>query len=75
MLHVLRELGRLLPPLSPEHQAVVDQVISNGLSHIDAAAALEVPEGTVKSRLIAAKREIAKLVAEAMKFLPPSQRD
>jgi hypothetical protein len=38
----------------------------------DAAAVLDLPEGTVKSRLIAAKRE---LVALAERLLPPSQRD
>jgi RNA polymerase sigma-70 factor (ECF subfamily) len=48
---------------------VIEAVILNGLSQRDAAAMLELPEGTVKSRLIAAKRE---LLALAEKLLPPS---
>jgi len=68
----LREMARrLLPQLPPEQQGVVEKVILHGLSHGEAAAALELPEGTVKSRLIAAKRE---LIALAKLFLPLSQR-
>jgi DNA-directed RNA polymerase specialized sigma24 family protein len=44
----------------------------DGLSPHDAAAMLDLPEGTVKSRLIAAKRELSALVE---KLLPPSQRN
>jgi RNA polymerase sigma factor (sigma-70 family) len=48
----LRELARqLIDRLSPDHQSVIDNVILNGLSHLDAAAVLDLPEGTVKSRL------------------------
>jgi RNA polymerase sigma-70 factor, ECF subfamily len=69
----LRELAWLLiDQLSPEHQSVIDAVVLNGLSSHAAAAMLDLPEGTVKSRLIAAKRE---LVALAEKLLPPSQRN
>jgi len=68
----LREMARrVLPELSPEHHAVVEVVILNGLSHHDAAAVLGLPEGTVKSRVMAAKRALAEL---AGRFLPPSQR-
>ena len=68
----LRELARrVFPQLAPEHQSVVEKVILNGLSHSDAAAALGLSEGTVKSRVMAAKRE---LIALAELFLPPSQR-
>jgi RNA polymerase sigma-70 factor (ECF subfamily) len=69
----LRELAwRLVDQLSPEHQSVVEAVIFEGLSHRAAADVLALPEGTVKSRLIAAKRE---LLALAERLLPPSQRD
>jgi len=68
----LRELARrVFPQLAPEHQAVVEKVLLNGLTHSETAAALGLPEGTVKSRIIAAKRE---LLARAEPFLPPSQR-
>ena len=69
----LGELAWLLfEQLSPEHQSVVDAVMLNGLSQRDAAAMLGLPEGTVKSRLMAAKRELLKL---AERLLPPSQRN
>jgi RNA polymerase sigma factor (sigma-70 family) len=69
----LRELAQhLVDQLSPEHQSVIDAVMFDGLSQRDAAAMLDLPEGTVKSRLIAAKRE---LLALAEKLLPPSQRN
>jgi len=68
----LRELSkRLLPRLSPQHREVVDKMIVEGLSYAGAAAELQLPEGTVKSRYIAAKRA---LFALAELFLPPSQR-
>jgi RNA polymerase sigma-70 factor, ECF subfamily len=68
----LRELARqLVDRLSPEHQSVIDKVILNGLSQRDAAVVLDLPEGTVKSRMIAAKQE---LLALAKRLLPPSQR-
>jgi RNA polymerase sigma-70 factor (ECF subfamily) len=68
----LREMARrLLPRLSPEHRDVVDLVILNGLSHEDAGFVLDISEGTVKSRLKAAKDD---LLALAKRFLPPSQR-
>lgn len=68
-LHEL--VQRILPELAPEHLDVIDKVILGDLSHEAAAKALEIPEGTVKSRLIAAKRTLARVVS---RFLPPSQR-
>ena len=50
---------------------MIDAVILKDLSQREAAAVLDLPEGTVKSRVSAAKRE---LLALAEKLLPPSQR-
>ncbi len=69
----LRELPeQLLPRLSPEHRELVERVILQDLSVDVVAEELGLPLGTVKSRLMAAKRE---LVTLAERFLPPSQRD
>jgi RNA polymerase sigma-70 factor (ECF subfamily) len=62
----------LVDQLSPEHQRVIEAVMFDGLSPRDAAAVLDLPEGTVKSRVSAAKRELSALVE---KLLPPSQRN
>jgi RNA polymerase sigma-70 factor (ECF subfamily) len=68
----LREIARrLVPELPPELQEVVDVVILSELSIRDAALVLGIPEGTVKSRVMAAKRG---LVALAERFLSPSER-
>jgi RNA polymerase sigma-70 factor, ECF subfamily len=68
----LRELSRrLLPELSDELQSVARAVILGGLSAAEAAAALDMPVGTVKSRVIAAKRQLAEM---AKTVVPPSQR-
>lgn len=68
----LRELSRqLLPMLSDEHREVVEMVILNGVPHAEAAAALGIAPGTLKSRLMAAKD---RLLEAAEKLLPPSQR-
>ena len=50
---------------------MIKKVIMKGLSHTEAAAELGIPEGTLKSRLMAAKRELLELAQE---FFPPSQR-
>jgi RNA polymerase sigma-70 factor, ECF subfamily len=60
-----------LPQLSPEHREVIEKVILQGLSYRDAAEALNIPDGTLRTRLIAAKRVLADLVKAR---LPPSQR-
>jgi RNA polymerase sigma factor (sigma-70 family) len=67
----LRAMAEKLRQLKPEHQDVVDAVILHGLTPADAAIALDIPEGTVRSRLIRAKQE---LMALAEVFLPESQR-
>ncbi|APR80853.1 RNA polymerase sigma-70 factor, ECF subfamily protein [Minicystis rosea] len=69
----LRALAkRLLPELSEAQRAVVERVILGGQTHVEAAAALGLPEGTVKTHLLAAKRV---LFMHAVPWLPPSQRD
>jgi len=68
----LKELARrLLPMLSDEHREVVEMVILNGLPHTEAATALGIATGTLKSRLIAAKHRLFELLEQ---LLPPSQR-
>jgi RNA polymerase sigma factor (sigma-70 family) len=62
---------RLLPALSPEHQAVVKAIILRELSHDEAAAELGLSRPTVTARLIAAKRRLAVLAEE---LFPASQR-
>jgi RNA polymerase sigma-70 factor (ECF subfamily) len=70
-LHFQGVAQRIFSQLSSEHQEVIDKVVLKGLTHTDAAAVLGMPEGTLKSRLIAAKRA---LLAAAEPFLPASQR-
>jgi RNA polymerase sigma-70 factor, ECF subfamily len=70
-LHFQEVARSLFSQLSPEHQEVLDKVVVKGYSHTETAAMLGIAEGTVKSRLIAAKRA---LLALAEPLLPPSQR-
>lgn len=65
---VAQHLFTLLPP---EQYDVIEAVVLSGLTHREAAEVLDVPEGTVKSRLVLAK---AALLAHAEPLLPPSQR-
>ena len=62
---------QLFQKLSPEHQDVLQKVYIDGLTHTEAAAELGLPEGTLKSRVLAARRLFGKM-AEAS--APPSQR-
>jgi RNA polymerase sigma-70 factor, ECF subfamily len=62
-----REIARRL---SPEHQALLEAIVVHGMTHEEIAAALDIPEGTVKSRLMIAKREMAALAAQI-----PSSRE
>jgi DNA-directed RNA polymerase specialized sigma24 family protein len=70
-LHFQEVERRIFSQLSPEHQEVIDKVVLKGLTHTEAAAVLGIAEGTLKSRLMAAKRA---LLALAEPLLPPSQR-
>ncbi|MGW3690450.1 sigma-70 family RNA polymerase sigma factor [Streptomyces sp. NPDC005125] len=49
-----------LMELSREHRAVLEQVYFRGLSVVEAAEALGIPEGTVKSRTFYALRSLRK---------------
>jgi RNA polymerase sigma-70 factor (ECF subfamily) len=57
--------------LSPDHLDVIEKIVINGLSYRDAAEVLKIPEGTLRSRLMAAKRVLVEL---ASPLLPASQR-
>jgi len=70
-LHLQQVARRIFAQLSPEHREVLDKVVVKGLSYSEAAAMLGIAEGTLKSRLIAAKKA---LLALAEPLLPPSQR-
>jgi RNA polymerase sigma-70 factor (ECF subfamily) len=61
---------KLLPQLSDDHAEVVGLVILDELSHTEAAAALDIPVATLRTRLQVAKKELLLL---AMELLPPSQ--
>jgi DNA-directed RNA polymerase specialized sigma24 family protein len=50
---------------------VIEELVLQGLSYRDAAEVLNIPEGTLRSRLIAAKRALVEL---AEPLLPRSQR-
>jgi RNA polymerase sigma-70 factor (ECF subfamily) len=51
-------LEQALDDLSPQHRMVVDLVDVHGLRYEEAAAALEIPVGTVMSRLHRARRRL-----------------
>jgi RNA polymerase sigma factor (sigma-70 family) len=68
--HGTRELAQqVLDRLSPAHQEVIVLVTLHHLSTGEAAEVLELPEGTVKSRLLAAKRALVDAYASVV---PPS---
>ena len=59
--HAMRQA---MAQLSPEHRAVLAQVYYRGLSIVDAAAALGVPAGTIKSRTYYALRSLRLVLEE-----------
>jgi RNA polymerase sigma-70 factor (ECF subfamily) len=52
------DLARALNRLSPELRSVISATVLDGLTTREAAALLGIPSGTVKSRLVRARREL-----------------
>jgi RNA polymerase sigma-70 factor, ECF subfamily len=52
------DLGRALGELSPELRSVVQATVLDGLTCEEAARMLDIPTGTVKTRMMRAKREL-----------------
>jgi RNA polymerase sigma-70 factor (ECF subfamily) len=52
------DLGGALDRLSPELRSVISATVLDGLTTGEAAALLGIPSGTVKSRLVRARREL-----------------
>jgi RNA polymerase sigma-70 factor (ECF subfamily) len=69
-LHFQKLARRLFSLLSPGHQDAIEMIYVRGLTHTDAAAALGIPEGTLKTRLRAALSALEELA----KPLTPSER-
>jgi RNA polymerase sigma-70 factor (ECF subfamily) len=55
-------MQRFLNRLSPEHRAVLVMKEIDGLKYEDIAAVLQVPIGTVRSRLFRARMELRDLL-------------
>jgi len=62
---------QLLSLLTDAQREVVVLVLIDGLSHAEAAAVLEIAVGTVKSRVMSAKRRMMELFEQ---LVPPSPR-
>ena len=58
-------LGPALASLSPELRSAIEATVLDGLSTVEAAVLLGVPEGTVKSRCHRARQALRALLAEA----------
>jgi RNA polymerase sigma-70 factor (ECF subfamily) len=52
------DLAGALDRLSPELRSVISATVLDGLTTREAAALLGIPSGTVKSRLVRARREL-----------------
>lgn len=57
------ELAMALDRLSPELRAVLQATVLDGLSVREAAVLLDIPEGTVKSRAVRARRQLREAMA------------
>jgi RNA polymerase sigma-70 factor (ECF subfamily) len=58
--HTLNMLSRL----TPEQQSVLVLIAAEGLSYAEAAEALDIPIGTLMSRLARGREELRRLVAD-----------
>mgnify|MGYP006273636983 CR=1 FL=1 len=61
-----RDLQRALDRLSPEHRAVIRLTFIDGLSYSEIAERLSCPEGTVKTRVMHARANLRRLMAEGV---------
>lgn len=57
--------------LSSEHREVIELIELQGMSYGEAVAILQIPEGTLRSRVTAARRALLRI---AQSFLTPSER-
>jgi RNA polymerase sigma-70 factor (ECF subfamily) len=57
------QVRQALAALDPELRAIFTLKAENGLSYLEIAATLGIPEGTVGSRLNRARRELRKLLS------------
>lgn len=69
-----RAIMAAIGSLAPDHKAVVVLVDLNGLDYEEAAAALGVSLGTVKSRLSRARAKVRDALMAHPELLPPSMR-
>ena len=60
----LAEVRGAIRELSPPHREVLGLVFGSGLSLAEVAGVLEIPVGTVKSRLTAARAALSRILSE-----------
>lgn len=60
----VRDTLNMLSQLSPDQQAVLVLIAVEGMSYAEAAEALEIPLGTLMSRLARGREELRRLVSE-----------
>ena len=60
------DIGQALARLSPEMRAVIQAVVLDGLTAKEAARLLDMPVGSVKTRLHRAKAHLRAALAEGM---------
>jgi RNA polymerase sigma-70 factor (ECF subfamily) len=68
----LRDLERALDTLQPEQRQVILLVGLEGMAYEEAAAILEVPIGTVRSRLSRGRDQLRRLMGVEEKLEPQS---